>query len=235
MGVLEGELRARIAALREEVARLGAPDVRIVGVTKTHPPEVAVAAARVGLLDLGENYAAELVAKAARVGAESSDVRWHFIGQIQRNKLAQVARVAIAIHSLRRVSELERLALLGFSGDVFVQVLPPRAGPGRGGADEADVPVLVEEGHRLGLTVRGLMAVAMPGEEAEVAAFFRRVRRLGESLGLQEFSMGMSEDYRIAVREGATILRLGSAIFGARADGDAHSAKREGSWHHCDG
>lgn len=233
MDGLEELIEARVGAVRAELAQLGAEGVRIVAVTKTHPVEVVAAALRVGLDDLGENYAQELIAKASAL--EGFAPRWHFIGQVQRNKLAQLAPVVAAIHSVSRASELARLSALGFAGEVLVQVAPPEAGPGRGGAAASVVPALVEQGQRLGLAVVGLMAVAMPGPDAEVSGFFRSVRALGDALELREFSMGMSEDYRLAVREGATILRLGSAIFGPRAPGGARGGEREVSWHHFDG
>jgi len=224
---LEVELRARVAALRAELVALGAPDVRIVAVTKTHPSEVALAAVRAGLEDLGENYVQELCSKARALQPEQPSPRWHFIGHLQRNKLSRLTPVVAAIHSVARASELARLHDLAFAGEVFVQVAPPGAGPERGGAPAGTVASLVDQARRLGLGVVGLMAVAMPGPEAETGAFFRSVRALGDALQLQEFSMGMSGDYRVAVREGATILRLGSAIFGPRAQRGAHSGERE--------
>jgi pyridoxal phosphate enzyme (YggS family) len=232
---LEERLAARVAALRAELAGLGAGHVRIVAVTKTHPLQVVAAALRAGLEDLGENYAQELVAKARALEVQGASARWHFIGQIQRNKLAELVPLVSVIQSVSRATELARLGRLGFAGEVFVQVAPPGAGEGRGGAASGEVPALVEQGQQLGLQVVGLMAVAMPGPEAEVGKFFRSVRALGDALDLREFSMGMSGDYRIAVREGATILRLGSAIFGPRAQGGARGGEREVSWHHFDG
>ncbi len=135
------------------------------------------------------------------------------IGQIQRNKVKMLAPYVSTWHGLSSERVVDQLARYAPQAKVFVQVnLTPD--PQRGGCAKAEVPRLVDSARAGGLEVRGLMAVADPNREAR--AQFAEVRQLGEALGLKEFSMGMSSYYRDALAEGATIVRLGSVLFGPR-------------------
>ncbi|MCL6092035.1 MAG: YggS family pyridoxal phosphate enzyme [Actinobacteria bacterium] len=211
---------ARLAAVREriELAR-GAPGaVTVVAVTKGFGPEAIGAAVAAGLLDIGENYGQEMLAK---VGAVPSGVRWHFLGELQRNKLARLAPHVHLWHGLDREAEALALARIKPGAAVLVEV---RASPGPGaseqvrpGAKAEEVPALVSVARAAGLSVRGLMTLGPRGAPApEVARHFALVARLAVDLGLSELSMGMSADFELAVGEGATIVRLGQALFGPR-------------------
>jgi PLP dependent protein len=203
--------------------------VRVVGVTKGFGPDAVRAALDAGLRDLGENYAAELLAKAeAAAGDEAAagtrggaggagNPKWHFLGAIQRNKVAALAPVVGVWQSVAREAEGARLARFAPGATVLVQV-DVTGLPGRNGRPPEEVPDLVARLRALGLDVRGLMTVAAPGREAAETAF-GRVARLADRLGLAERSMGMSDDLEAAVAAGSTMVRIGRALFGERPAG----------------
>ena len=195
--------------------------MRVIGVTKGFGPEEVRAACRAGLRDLGENYAAELVAKAAAprrddAGGDDGDdaVVWHFLGAVQRNKVAQLAPLVGLWQSVARESEGERIARFAPGARVLVQVETTGL-PGRNGCRPAAAGELVGRLRDLGLDVQGLMTVAAPGEGAATQSF-EALARLADHLGLEERSMGMSDDLEAAVAAGTTMVRIGRALFGER-------------------
>ena len=181
------------------------------GVTKGFGPDAARAAYDAGLRDLGENYAAELLAKAA---ASDDDVVWHFLGAVQRNKVALLAPLVGLWQSVARVAEGARIARFAPGARVLVQV-DATGLPGRNGCPPGEVGDVVARLADLGLDVRGLMTVAAPGPAAARAAF-GAVGRLADRLGLEERSMGMTDDLEAAVAAGTTMVRVGRALFGER-------------------
>jgi len=209
---------ARLDEVRARIARAGGEpgSVRIVAVTKGYSERAVSDAFDAGVKDIGESYAQEMLGKAA--GAPAG-VRWHYLGALQRNKLAKLAPYVVLWHGLDSQEVASALAARQPGASALVEVRTP-GGPGRHGVDEAAVPALVGFAKAAGLDVRGLMAVgprsAGPGE---VRKCFRSVASLAASLGLPELSMGMSGDFELAVAEGATILRLGRALFGGHPDG----------------
>jgi pyridoxal phosphate enzyme (YggS family) len=209
--------RLHSVRLRIEAAGGDPSTVRVVAVTKGFGPEAIVAARDAGLHDIGENYANELVTKAAEVegdGPTSSPVRWHFLGAIQRNKVARLAPVVGVWQSVSRVEEGERIARFAPGATVLVEV-DTTGLTGRNGCLPDDVFALVPRLLDAGLDVRGLMTVAAPGAEAATAAF-STVRSLADELCLEERSMGMTDDLEAAVRAGTTMVRIGRALFGER-------------------
>jgi uncharacterized pyridoxal phosphate-containing UPF0001 family protein len=189
----------------------------VVAVTKGFGPEAVAAACAVGLVDVGENYAQELVAKAGDVGpllGDSAAPRWHFLGALQRNKVKSLAPLVACWQSVARVAEGAEIARRAPGAEVLVEV-DTSGLPGRGGCAPADAADLVRELGDLGLVVRGLMTVA-PVDPAAAGLAFRTVRDLADGLGLPERSMGMSDDLEAAVAEGSTMVRLGRALFGDR-------------------
>ena len=209
------DVARRLDAIRERIERAGGEPsrVRVVGVTKGFGPHVVHAACRAGLTDLGENYAAELGAKAA---AESGDpgVVWHFLGAVQRNKVAQLAPLVGLWQSVARAAEGERIARFAPGARVLVQVETTGLAA-RNGCSPTATGELVTRLGDLGLRVRGLMTVAAPGEGAAKESF-ETLGRLADRLGLEERSMGMSDDLEAAVAAGSTMVRIGRALFGAR-------------------
>lgn len=208
--------RLHSVRLRIEQAGGDPSAIRIVAVTKGFGPEAVVAARDAGLYDIGENYANELVAKAAEVDDPStpSPVRWHFLGAIQRTKVARLAPVVGVWQSVSRVEEGERIAHFAPGAAVLVEV-DTTGLSGRNGCLPDAVRALVPRLRDAGLDVRGLMTVAAPGPEATSAAF-ATVRSLADELDLEERSMGMTDDLEAAVRAGTTMVRIGRALFGER-------------------
>lgn len=215
-------LEVRLSRVRDRIERAGrGPDeVRIVAVTKGFGPSEVEAAVDAGLVDLGENYAQELIAKAdqAPVGA-----RWHFLGPVQRNKVKSLAPHVAMWHGIDRPAAGAEIVRWPDPAPVLVQV-NLTGDPGRPGASWSAAPALVDALRDLGLDVRGLMGVGShpslrtsPGSE-DVRHQFRRLAVLAARLGLGELSMGMSDDLEVAVEEGATMVRVGTALFGSRPD-----------------
>jgi pyridoxal phosphate enzyme (YggS family) len=236
---VNGAIAERLAAVRARVAaaarRAGRrPDqVTLVGVAKGQPAAAVAEAVAAGLADVGENYAQEAVAKLpelrARLTARGLPApRLHFIGRLQRNKAAVVAREFDVVESLDRVelgAELERRAAeLGRELVVLLQVnVDAEAGKG-GAAPPALRELLAHSAAWKHLRVVGLMAIprAAPEPQASRAAFERlrelalRLRAEPGGAGLCELSMGMSADFEVAIEAGATSVRVGTAIFGPR-------------------
>jgi PLP dependent protein len=226
------ELEQRLGRVREAIeaacGRSGRrPEaVRLVAVTKGHPFTVVEAALNAGLEDLGENRVEHLVERAARVDA--ARCRWHMIGRLQRRQAPELHGVAHLVHSVdseRLAERLDRTAPEG--GDplpILVQV-NTSGEAAKGGFEPAQVVEGVGRILELGaLEVRGLMTMAPHvSDEATLRATFRGLRGVAERLAAElpqyrgtELSMGMSNDYALAVEEGSTMVRLGTALFGER-------------------
>ncbi|HEX5633272.1 MAG TPA: YggS family pyridoxal phosphate-dependent enzyme [Gemmatimonadales bacterium] len=215
------EVRETIERHRELAGRRH--EVRIVAVTKTHPADAVRAAVAAGLGDVGENRVQEALAKQEQLADVA--VRWHLIGTLQRNKAKHAAGRFALIHSVDRLDlaqDLARRMPAGARQAVLVQV-NCSAEPQKGGAEPADLPALLDALAGVeALEVQGLMTMAaFDADEAGLRATFGRLRRLrdeAEARGhrLPELSMGMSGDYAIAVEEGATMVRLGTVLFGER-------------------
>jgi pyridoxal phosphate enzyme (YggS family) len=214
------DLVANLVRVRERIATAGGdPDrVRILAVTKGHGVDAVRAALAVGLTDIGENYAQELVAKADELAGDARPdgaPRWHFIGQLQRNKVRQISHLVQLWQSVDRLRLGEEISKRSPGASVLVEV-NLTDDPARGGVPSGLVPGLVDGLRDLGLQVGGLMAVGPTGDPQVVRAGFRQVRELADGLGLAERSMGMSDDLELAVQEGSTMVRVGSALFGPR-------------------
>jgi pyridoxal phosphate enzyme (YggS family) len=194
-------------------------EITTIVVTKFQPVSLIAELVSLGVRDVGENRHQEAKAKAEALA--DLDLRWHFVGQLQSKKARQVRAYASAIHSVDRMSLVDALRSDESSVDCFVQV-DLTDDPGRGGVAPEGLDELVE--HVLatpGLRLRGLMAVAPLGEPPRPA--FARVRLLSERIrrlapDATDLSMGMSHDFREAILEGATHLRIGTAITGNRPD-----------------
>jgi pyridoxal phosphate enzyme (YggS family) len=208
----------RLAQVRGRIEAAGGdPErVRVVAVTKTFGPEAVLAAVRSGLVDIGENYADELVSKAEAVRDEA--ISWHFIGAIQRRKIPRLAAHVSWWETVARVVEAEAILVRARQRPAKALVEVNISGdPGRPGCDPGVLDVLVRDIRELGLDLRGLMAVAPLGaDRPEVERAFRELGARGRDLGLPELSLGMSSDLEQAVLAGTTMVRLGTALFGPR-------------------
>lgn len=203
----------RLAAVRERIARAGGVGVSVLPVTKTFGIEACWAAHRAGCSAVGENYAQEVTAK---LGGQSLPFGVHFIGQLQTNKVRQLAPLVTVYETVDRPSLVAELAKRAPGAAVLLQVSTVGQA-GKGGCPIVDVPALLDTAQAAGLEVRGLMTVG-PTEGGPEAARpgFRAVRGLLDRLGLSVLSMGMTDDLEVAVQEGSTQVRVGSALFGAR-------------------
>jgi pyridoxal phosphate enzyme (YggS family) len=206
------EVRGRIAAAAARAGRDPAA-VTLVAATKTVDVARVAAAVGAGVVDLGENRAQELVAKAPAPQLTGARVRWHFLGRLQRNKVRMLAPWVSCWQSVDRRELGEAIAHRVPGARILVEV--DLAGePAKGGCTPADAPGLADRLRDLGLDVAGLMAVPPAGDDPR--PWFARLRDLGSRLGVAELSMGMSGDYEAAVEEGATMVRVGRALFGDR-------------------
>jgi pyridoxal phosphate enzyme (YggS family) len=212
------EVSEAAARVRERITAAGgdAAAVRLVAVTKGQPAEVVRAAVDAGLADFGESYAQELAAKADALDDDGQpSPLWHFIGQLQKNKVKQVAPHVHLWQSVDRLSLAAEVARRAPGAPVLVQVNISDA-PQQGGCAPALAASVVEGCTDLGLEVRGLMAIGVQGPADAQRAAFRTLRTLADALGLPERSMGMSGDLEAAVAEGSTMVRVGTALFGER-------------------
>jgi hypothetical protein len=215
--IAAAEVKSRLDRLRRRIADAGGDPARvsIVGVTKTFGPEVVRAAMAAGLSDLGENYAAELGAKATAAASEGLTPRWHFIGAIQRNKVRSVAAHVHLWHGVARAEEGAEIARWSPGAAVLVQVNVSGEAT-KNGVPPDEVGALVTRLAELGLDVRGLMGIAAQGSLGAARGGFRMLADAARELELAELSMGMTDDLEVAVQEGATMVRVGRALFGPR-------------------
>jgi len=212
-------VRERIAGAARRAGRV--PEaVTLVAVSKTVAVQRVTEAAAAGVRDFGENHAAELQRKAVLVPA----ARWHFLGRLQRGTVRHVADAAAVVHSGEPGGAVEALARRSAARDRLVDVLAQVDFTGRRqGTDPEDLPAFVEHLHALGgIRPVGLMTIPpLTADPREARPYFVRLRDLRDGLtgdwpDLVELSMGMSADYEVAVEEGATMVRVGTALFGHR-------------------
>jgi PLP dependent protein len=228
---VRGTIADRIAAVRARVdaaarrAGRNPAEVTVVAVSKTFPPDAVREAVAAGAEALGENRAQELREKAASLGRDPG-APWHFVGHLQSNKVRLVVGTAALIHSVDRFGLAEAIArrarALGIRQEVLIQVNVAGEAT-KEGVEPARAPALASEVSQLdGLVVRGLMTMTpFPGQPDDSRPYFRDLVALGAEVGARipgatMLSMGMSRDFEVAVEEGATIVRVGEAIFGAR-------------------
>jgi pyridoxal phosphate enzyme (YggS family) len=209
-------VRERVADAAAKAGRTG-DDITTIVVTKFHPVSLIRELAALGVRDIGENRHQEAQAKAAELA--EAGLTWHFVGQLQGKKARQVRSYAKVIHSVDRPGLVDALASTEHEVDCFLQV-NLTDDPGRGGVDPDGIESLAERVLSApGLRLLGLMAVAPLGADARRS--FARVRELGDRVrmlapGATSLSMGMSQDFPDAIAEGATHLRIGTAITGNR-------------------
>lgn len=206
---------ARVAEVRDRIAAAAARAGRdpgaitLVAATKTVDVARVQQVVDAGVVDVGENRAQELLAKTAVQGA-----RWHFLGQLQRNKVRQLAPWVGCWQSVDRPELGAEIARRAPGARVLVEVNVGEE-PQKGGCAPAAVPTLVDALRADGLDVAGLMTVPPHGDDPR--RWFAQLREHAAALGLAELSMGMTDDFELAVEEGATMVRVGRALFGTRS------------------
>ncbi len=200
-------LRARITSTGRDPAT-----IRVVAVTKTFGVDAVRAACANGLSHVGENYLGELETKVAET--RDLSLTWHYLGALQTNKIVRTCAAARVLSAVSRIKELERIAASPTRPSIYLQV-DYTGGATRHGAPSRDVPALVRRARTLELDVRGLMTVASP-DLTEARSAFARLAALRDDLGVDECSMGMSDDLEAACELGTDELRIGRALFGER-------------------
>ncbi len=220
------KIRTRIAGACARAGR-DPREVTLVAVTKTFPPEVVREAVRAGIPDIGENYVQELLEKRDVLAAE--DVRWHFIGHLQTNKVKQIAGWVAMVHALDSpalAAELERRgAQAGRVIDCLIEVNTTGEGSKFGVSPEKTIDLVRSLAGLRNVRLAGLMTIGpfLPDPEGSRPMFrtLRELRdeaaRLGQpNAGMEHLSMGMTGDFEVAIEEGATMVRIGTALFGRR-------------------
>lgn len=211
------EVESRIACAAERAKRNRA-DIQMVAVTKKFPAAVLREAYQLGLRDFGENYVQEFEEKRLEL-TDCADARYHFIGHLQSNKTKKAAEIFNVIHTVDSAKVARRLdADAGPAGlEVLIEVKLSTE-PAKAGAAPEQVPALVEAIRGCPhLRLLGLMTMPPWSDDAEISRpYFAQLRELAVANGLQHLSMGMSHDLEVAIEEGATIVRVGTALFGPR-------------------
>lgn len=217
------EIRANLLAVERRIVAAcdrcdrRREEITLVAVTKTFPAAVVDAAIAAGATDIGENRVQEARDKKAVVAAAA---RWHLIGHLQSNKAKDAVRLFDTIHTIDSVELAEKLARAAASAgkrqDVLIEVNIGRE-PQKSGIDPAEVSSVAAAIQRIdSLSLLGLMTIPPIGEAEAIRPYFRELRKIKEDLGLAHLSMGMTDDFEVAIEEGATIIRVGRAIFGSR-------------------
>lgn len=214
----------RLAAVRAAIAAAARParrdpaDIELIAISKTQPAEAIVPLIVAGQRSFGENRVQEAEAKWPELRDETPDIRLHLVGQLQSNKAAAAVALFDAIHSVDRPSLVtalgQAMAAQQRRPDCFLQVNIGNEAQ-KGGCRIEDLPALIEAARAAGLPIAGLMCV--PPADVEAAPYFALLAKLAKRHDLQALSMGMSGDYETAVMLGATQVRVGTALFGARA------------------
>ncbi len=215
------EAAARLAAVKDVIAHTAklagrkAADIELIAVSKTMDEAAIRPLIAAGQASFGENRVQEASAKWPAL--RDATTRLHLVGQLQSNKAAEAVTLFDAIHSVDRPSLVEALAkaipAAGMAPDLFVQV-NIGAEEQKGGVAIAELPALLRQSRDAGLAITGLMCV--PPADIEAAPFFALAAKLARDNGLPKLSMGMSADYETAIMLGATHIRVGTALFGAR-------------------
>ena len=214
-------VQARVGAAVYKAGR-DASSIRLVLASKMQPSEAIRAAANAGARDFGENYVQEAIAKRAEL-SDLTEIRWHLIGHLQTNKVKVAASGFALIHSVDSVRLAEALARAQPSPRVHALIEVNLGGEASktGVAPEGVAAIL--DAARDKLEIDGLMTIPPPASTAEAARpFFAQLRELRDRLATQsgyalsELSMGMTDDFEVAIEEGATIVRIGRAVFGER-------------------
>ena len=209
-------VRRRIAAACERAGR--PPDeVTLIGVSKGVPADAIAEAVAAGLADIGENRVQEAAAKIEALSRRGIMPRWHLVGHLQTNKAKIAANLFAIIHSVDSLRLAQELSRRAQRVGILLEVNAAQEASKFGFAPKEVAPALSSIASLPHLDVQGLMTVAPQSHDPEaVRPVFRELRQLRDALGLRELSMGMTDDFEVAIEEGATMVRVGRAIFGER-------------------
>ena len=212
-------VRSRIAAACSRAGRR-ADTVTLIAVSKTFPAAAVDEAIEAGITDVGENRVQEAREKRPLVRATSSLTRWHLIGHLQSNKAKEAVRLFDVIQTVDSVELAGKIARAaegeGKRQEILLQLNVGDETQKSGAAKEGISELAAAIRAMPSLHLRGLMAIPPVGTPEQSRPYFRELRSLRDDLGLEHLSMGMSEDFEVAIEEGATLVRVGRAIFGSR-------------------
>jgi len=207
----DDEVAAKLSEVAEAIEATGRDDVTVIAVTKGFDHTAVECAARLGVGNVGENYAQELLQKSP----VPDGIRTHFIGRIQRNKVRKLADVVDLWHSVARPEVLVEIARRSENPTALIQVAAA-GDPSKDGVAPDEIEPMLDVAREHGVEIAGLMTIGVLGDPERTRESFIETARLADTFGLAERSMGMSGDYRDALDAGATMLRLGSLLFGPR-------------------
>ena len=207
------EVKERALELAEIVKNKSDGNAMLLPVTKGFGAEEVQAMLEVGLTQVGESYAQEVIEKAQIFN--DNRIAWHMIGRVQSNKVRKLSETISLWHSVDRKDLITEISKRKKDSKVLIQV-DMNNRPQQGGCSLEEVPELIEFASSKGLKVDGLMTIGVDQDVEATKRAFSGLAKLAESMGLREISMGMSDDYEMAIDHGATILRVGRGIFGER-------------------
>ena len=206
------QIRERLGKINEIIAAKARNQVSLIAVTKGFTHEEVNVASELGIKNFGENYAQELLAKNPLVDAEIS---WHYIGQLQSNKIRKVSHLVDVWHSVTSLKLAREIHNRNDQAKILLQVSV--SGPSNSkGFEVEELPDLIFQLRDENIDVSGLMTMGVPGDMVATRFVFERLRKLADTFELSECSMGMSDDFEIALESGSSMIRIGSAIFGNR-------------------
>ena len=216
------QVASRVIEIRQRIVAAGGVNIKLIAVTKTFDVGAMVAAFDAGCDGVGENYAQELIVKSSALPT-AKRLPIHFIGRLQSNKVKSIAELVDVWQSVDRVDLINEIAKRCVKADsdirpkIMVQVNATEE-PDKGGCNPQEVSQLLDLATAKGLEVVGLMTVGPTSNEPQqTQRAFRLARKLVDDLGLKQCSMGMTGDLEIAIAEGSTMIRIGSALFGPRS------------------
>ena len=206
------QIRERLGEINEIIAAKAQNQVNLIAVTKGFTHEEVNVASELGVKNFGENYAQELLAKNLLVDAE---INWHYIGQLQSNKIKKISHLVDVWHSVTSLKLAREIHKRNGQAKILLQVSV--SGPSNSkGFEIEELPDLIFQLRDENIDVSGLMTMGVPGDIIATRFVFERLRKLADTFELSECSMGMSDDFEIALESGSSMIRIGSAIFGNR-------------------
>ena len=206
------EIKERLEKINEIIDAKAQNPVTLIGVTKGFTHQEVNIASELGIKNFGENYAQELLTKNPLVNPEIS---WHYIGQLQSNKIRKISHLVDVWHSVTSLKLAREIHKRNDQAQILLQV--SLMGPSNSkGFEVEQLPQLISELRDMNIDISGLMTMGVPGDKVATRVVFKELRKLADTFELPECSMGMSGDFEIALESGASMIRVGSAIFGNR-------------------
>ena len=206
------EIKERLEEINGIIDAKAQNPVTLIGVTKGFTHEEVNIASELGIKNFGENYAQELLTKNPLVDPEIS---WHYIGQLQSNKIRKISHLVDVWHSVTSLKLAREIHKRNDQAQILLQV--SLMGPSNSkGFEVEQLPQLISDLRDMNIDISGLMTMGVPGDMVATRFVFKKLRKLVDAFELSECSMGMSDDFEIALESGASMIRVGSAIFGNR-------------------